>query len=437
VVGIKLSGGFAFVMDWGNNPQFLFSIGGYHPRYKKPARFPDIPRLTAQLKKGSILTLMVQYYQAITSNSFQIGFSAEAIIKKGKARAYGFFGFDALIYFDPFYFETEINISVSVSYRGRSFLGVNLHFLLSGPKPWRAQGYAKIKIWFFSLKIRFNISWGGEQKDLRTIVQPLTLMDQLVAQMSEPSSWSGQLPARSIQVESLRTLEETEQKGKVLMHPSGRLELRQRLIPLNRTIEKLGSKYVDLNPSYEIQSYQIGDKIFKDIGRNRMLKDPFSRGAFEELTDDEKISTKDFESLLSGLKISDSDAFDISSIITSTPNDFEEILLEEDESGTKTRTVLPTVENWQTDRNISSNNSTFRQERNENIFGAVDELPEVFSTVYQIVSKDTMLPPENRIGVYFETYSEAKEDLKIYFSDQMEELHIIESVSEEMEPALF
>jgi hypothetical protein len=121
LVEVALTGGFAFMLDWGNNPQFLLSVGGYHPRYKKPARFPEIPRVTALIKRGEKIRLSCQYYQAITSNSYQIGLAAELVVKKGKARAYGFLGFNALLQFDPFYFETDIRISVEVSYRdGRS-----------------------------------------------------------------------------------------------------------------------------------------------------------------------------------------------------------------------------------------------------------------------------------------------------------------------------
>ena len=43
LVKIPFSGGFAFMVDWGDDPQFLLSVGGYHPRYKKPDRFLQYP----------------------------------------------------------------------------------------------------------------------------------------------------------------------------------------------------------------------------------------------------------------------------------------------------------------------------------------------------------------------------------------------------------
>ena len=203
LVEITLTGGFAFMLDWGSNPQFLLSIGGYHPRYKKPAQFPDIPRITALIKKGDDIRLSCEYYQAITSNSFQFGLNAELVINKGHARVHGFLGFNALFQFDPFYFETDIRISVEVSYRGRSFFGIDLEFVLSGPEPWRAQGYAKIKVLFFSLKIKFNVSWGDEQKVVPAVIKTDDLLEKLKVQLQQSGNWSAILPDRIQQAESI------------------------------------------------------------------------------------------------------------------------------------------------------------------------------------------------------------------------------------------
>ncbi len=258
LVEVALTGGFAFMLDWGSNPQFLLSVGGYHPRYKKPARFPEVSRVTALIKRGDDIRLSCQYYQAITSNSYQIGISAELVVKKGHARAYGFLGFNALLQFDPFYFEADIRISVEVSYRGRSFFGIELEFLLSGPEPWRAKGYAKIKVLFFSLKIKFNYTWGHEQKVVPVVVKPDALLEKLKVQLKQSANWSAKLPAGFTASESLRSLEETEKQDQIFIHPSGFLELRQNLIPLNKTIEKLGNSYMKVGTSYRITNFKFG-----------------------------------------------------------------------------------------------------------------------------------------------------------------------------------
>jgi len=161
LVGIPLSGGFAFMLDWSDTPQFLMSLGGYHPRYNRPERFPTVQRLSAVIKRGDIFRLSCEYYQAITSNSYQVGLQADALLKKSGAKAVAHLGFNALFQFDPFYFESDLRLSAELSYKGRTFAGVDLNFILSGPRPWKAQGYAKVKVLWFSHKFRFNESWGG------------------------------------------------------------------------------------------------------------------------------------------------------------------------------------------------------------------------------------------------------------------------------------
>ena len=409
LVGIALTGGFAFMLDWGSAPQFLLSIGGYHPRYKKPERFPEIPRVTALIKKGEDIRLSCQYYQAITSNSYQIGFSAELVVKKGNARAYGFLGFNALLQFDPFYFETDIRISVEVSYRGRSFFGIDMEFMLSGPEPWRAQGYAKIKVLFFSLKVKFNISWGGEQKAAPVLINPDALLEKLKIQLGQSSAWSAKLPDRYGRAESLRSLEETEKQDQLFMHPSGYLELRQNLIPLNKTIEKLGTSHIETRTSYQISDYTFGQGEPVDSKKQKPVMDHFSRGQFEDLPDSEKLSTPDFDLMLAGIEVAPDQVYDISPDIQFTANDFEDILL--DDSGSIS---LENPFNWQGERemNLSAGRKPIDASRPEELFGVIQELPDQKGKAYKILSRETLEAPGELQEQYFISYSGARDYLQ-------------------------
>ena len=371
LVGISLTGGFAFMLDWGSNPQFLLSVGGYHPRYKKPDRFPEIPRVTALIKRGEDIRLSCQYYQAITSNSYQIGFSAELVVKKGNARAYGFLGFNALLQFDPFYFETDIRITVEISYRGRSFFGIDMEFTLSGPEPWRAQGYAKIKVLFFSLKVKFNISWGDEQKAVPVFIKPDALLEKLKLQLQESGNWSAKLPDRYSKAESMLSLQEAEKQDQLFMHPSGYLELRQNLVPLNKTIEKLGNSYVETKTSYQISDYTFGQGAPIDSKTQSPLLDYFSRGQFEDLPDDEKLSTPDFDLMSAGIQVASDQVYDISLDIQFTANDFEDFILGETETS-----KLASSSNWQGDRvmNLSGGRKPIDVTRPSELFGVLGRI---------------------------------------------------------------
>ena len=428
VVGITLTGGFAFVLDWGPQPKFLMSVGGYHPRYKKPERFPAIPRLTALIKRGSSFKLSCQYYQAITSNTFQIGFAADLLVKKGRAKATGHLSFNALLQFNPFYFETDIRISVDVSYRGRSFAGIDLYFLLSGPKPWRAKGYAKIKILFFSLKIRFNISWGGKQERTATKIQTVTLLGDLEKQLGEAANWSGRLPAGFTQIEALKSLNEEEKQDQIFVHPSGFLELRQSLLPLNKTIERVGNSEVPEKPDFQIVSYQIGDGDgpFTPFKQRHALREHFSRGQFENLSDDKKLSTADFDLMNAGLQLEADDSYDFAFEVEGTPNDFENVLLGIENVGERS---LGESETWQQylEFNLSGGRTTSHSNRPEDIFGMVEELPDYEEQQFVIISKNAIKVPDAVEEAYFKTYTEASDYLKNSTPEQRAKWQIVEA----------
>jgi len=433
LVEVALTGGFAFMLDWSSNPQFLLSIGGYHPRYKKPARFPVIPRVTALIKKGDDIRLSCQYYQAITSNSYQIGFSAELVVKKGHAVAHGFLGFNALLQFDPFYFETDIRISVDVKYRGRSFFGIEMEFLLSGPEPWRAKGYAKIKVLFFSLKVKFNISWGDPQKLAPVFIEPDVLLEKLTGQLQQSGSWSAKLQKGYSGSESLRSLDEAEKGDQILIHPSGYLELRQNLIPLNKTIEKIGNSHVAAKTSYRISDFAFGDGGPVESDTQKSLQDYFSRGQFEDLPDDEKLSTPDFDLMSAGIELSPSKSFDIpKDDIQFVSNDFEDIIVGGQNGNGRTKSA----NNWQGERvlNLGGRRNPVDVTRPEVLFGVIEDLPDAKEKTYKILSKEALESPTQLKGQYFSSYSGAKDYLQSHWTKEKQgEWQVLQAEANESE----
>jgi hypothetical protein len=284
-----------------------------------------------------------------------------------------------------------------------------MEFVLSGPEPWRAQGYAKIKILFFSLKIKFNISWGGEQKAVPVFIKPDELLEKLKIQLQESGNWSGKLPERYGRAESLRSIEEAEKQDQIIMHPSGYLELRQNLIPLNKTIEKLGNSHIENKTSYQISDYTFGKGEPVDSKKQKPLLDHFSRGQFEDLPDDEKLSTPDFDLMSAGIEVAPDQVYDIPPDIQFTANDFEDILLEETGS-----VSLENPFNWQGERemNLSGGRKPIDVTRPEELFGVMEELPDQKEKAYKILSKEALEAPGQLKEQYFTSYSGAKDYLQ-------------------------
>jgi len=417
IVGIALSGGFAFVLVWGDQPQFLMSIGGYHPRYKKPERFPEIPRLTALIKKGSTFSLTCQLYQAVTSNSFQLGLQADLQLKSSGVGVKGFLAFNAFLQFDPFLFETDIHIIVAVSYKGKNLAGIELYFLLNGPEPWNANGYAQISILFYTLKVKFNVTWGGQQEIVEALVKVLDLLTKLQDQLSDDRNWAGKLPANFNAAESLRSSDESESNGKILVHPIGHLELRQTVVPLNQTIEKLGNSYVEDKPVFRIKNYDLGDGE-KDVPKEKTLYEHFSRGQYKDLSDAEKISTPDFDLMAAGVSLGSDSEYDFSKELEFTASDFEDIIL----YGEETVTETGHAESRQQSSFAGGSGRSMKEEKPAQIFGVIEDLPDFEDRHYKIVSREDLQQKDE----VFMTYTAAEDHLKTELVDEKEKWQIVE-----------
>ena len=92
-----------------------------HARYQ-PIRGPygRIPRCLAratasfEVGSGAKIWLRQEMYFAFTSNTLQLGGRTEAGLKLGPVRAEGFFSYDVLVQFKPFYFVFDFSAGFSV-----------------------------------------------------------------------------------------------------------------------------------------------------------------------------------------------------------------------------------------------------------------------------------------------------------------------------------
>ncbi|HEY6565537.1 MAG TPA: DUF6603 domain-containing protein [Pirellulaceae bacterium] len=87
--GFDLSGDMALRLNWGDQPNFVLSIGGFHPQCRAPAGFPPLKRVTVALGQNGNPSITISGYIAVTSNTFQVGAKAEIIAYKGSYNVYG------------------------------------------------------------------------------------------------------------------------------------------------------------------------------------------------------------------------------------------------------------------------------------------------------------------------------------------------------------
>ena len=147
----RLTGGFALV-TWFNTGEFVISLGGYHPNFNVPDYYPVVPRLGFNWKPTSTLTVKGGVYFTLCSRAVMLGGRLDASFKKGKIKASFVAGMDALVQFDPFHYEFDIYINLSIKVgRLKAGIGADLH--IEGP---RMHGIAQLEVLFVKFKVKFG-----------------------------------------------------------------------------------------------------------------------------------------------------------------------------------------------------------------------------------------------------------------------------------------
>lgn len=302
-----LTGDAALRWSWGDNPYLAMSLGGFHPRFSPPLGFPSLRRLSLNISQSRSLQLFCWTYKALTSNSLQFGAGIELYAKDSGATVEGNVSFDALIYFNPFAFSIDMSGNLVARYRGHRLSGVYLSLNLSGPAPWHARGSATFEILAWDVSVEFNKTWGESDNQRLPAIDPWIGSDPdgimgLRTALDLTSSWGSQLPASTNMHEALREFDETQEADSLLVHPAGKLEIRQKILPLNINLDKLGNNPVrDDHNDFTVQSLNvlIGDAVV-DLQKVDLLEN-YSRGQYKNLTKTQRLTLPSFEKMQAGV----------------------------------------------------------------------------------------------------------------------------------------
>jgi hypothetical protein len=163
----KLSGGFAFyswLTDQRDNAgktlvsagDFVISLGGYSPYYKKPAHYPDVPRLSLTYRVNEDLFIKAQAYFALTPKMFMAGGRLDGVFETDWVRAQLVVEAHFLVNFEPFQYSLRANISIHGSVfllLGWASFNVGASIALWGPE---FGGFATIDLGVFDFTIYFG-----------------------------------------------------------------------------------------------------------------------------------------------------------------------------------------------------------------------------------------------------------------------------------------
>ncbi len=299
-----LSGDMAVRFNWGDEPNFLMTIGGFNPAYQPPPlALPNLQRLTLSLLSGNNPRLTMETYFAVTSNTVQFGARVDLYASKSKFNVTGFLAYDVLFQLDPFYFIADIGAMLALKVGNRNIASIHLALSLDGPTPWHAKGTAKLKIcWFFTLKVRFNKTFGNEAS---TRLDDVAVLPLLQAALSNKGNWEAALSSGGKALVSVKEVE--VDINALVVDPNGVLSISQKVVPLKITIQKFGSQLPSDAKRFAIEKVQVGEGIDAEFFDATPIQESFAPAQYFEKTDAQKLSSPSFERLESGVKLAQSE----------------------------------------------------------------------------------------------------------------------------------
>lgn len=323
VLFITLTGSFAFRASFGAKPSFLFSAGGFHPRFKDiPDDVPAMDRIGAGFSIG-IVGIKFEGYFAVTSATVQAGSELRVWADVGIASFEGGFGYDVIVYLEPrFYFEADMRVWVKLNILGFT-LGARIEGLLAGPGQWRAAGLATVDLGFFGEhSVDFDERWGSVPDTPRP-TEDVAL--ELRKAIEKPEHWSAQLPRSE---DSFVTLAKVDGATEILAHPRSPLTFRQKYIPLGVPLKRLGTK----RPLNANRFGQAALALPGGVGGfpASAVQDHFAAAQFFDVREDDRLQGPSFEPYDAGITVA-VDSFDCGEVVSDS-FDFEEVNLSSQDS---------------------------------------------------------------------------------------------------------
>ncbi|HWC01250.1 MAG TPA: DUF6603 domain-containing protein [Methylomirabilota bacterium] len=299
LLDLPLDGEMALRLRYGQNPDFVLTLGGFHPDFQPPALSlpPDLRRLQVTLHAGNP-HIWVDAYLAVTPNTVQFGASGHLRFKKWGVGISGDLGFDALFQFNPFRFEAGVYLVLSASWKGHDFASIEIDGTFSGPSPWRIQGSFKLKIcWFLKISVSIDESWGDSDE---TQLGQIEVMPALLEDLGAPASWE-RTPGRSRLLVTCRRIEPAA--ADLLLHPNDLVSVRQSTVPLGLRIDKFGEKRPQGASRFRIKLQGGGQAL-----EGAPLRAHFAPAQFFDRSQEDQLAAQPYELLEAGAGFEELDA---------------------------------------------------------------------------------------------------------------------------------
>ncbi len=320
IVFMTIEGQMGLLVAFGDDANFVISVGGFHPSFTPPPLpFPSPKRIAVSLVNTDVAKVRVEGYFAVTSNTVQFGAAAELFFGMDSVSVSGHIAFDALFQFSPFYFIITLSASFSLNAFGAGLFTVSVSGSLEGPTPWRARGTGSISLLFFDISADFDVTWGESDN---TTLPPIEVMPLLKAEYDKQENWKAQLPPSN---NLFVTLRKQPDDATLVLHPIGVLRITQRALPLGLTLDKVGNQ----KPS-DVNNLSVavtgGGLAKKDDAQEK-----FAPAQFQNFSDSDKLSRPAYALENAGLELTSAGADMASRRMVKRVVRYEQIILDNNE----------------------------------------------------------------------------------------------------------
>lgn len=293
VLFVPIDGEMGLLAAFGDDSNFVVSVGGFHPAFEPPPLpFPSPNRVALNLLDTPVARISAMGYFAVTTNTAQFGAHVSLFYGFSFAKLEGELGFDALFRFSPFSFVIAVSASIGFKVFGVGLFSIHLDFTLEGPTPYRAHGKGGIDLWLVSFSANFNITWGD---DAPVTLPPLEVMPLLARELAKAESWTASIPDRNRLLVSLRPHDPLTEGA--LLHPIGTLRVAQRAIPLDLVLDKVGN-------TAPTDGHRFALKVRGGaLVKRGDAEEKFAPAQFRNLEDADKLSQPAFQLEHAGLEL--------------------------------------------------------------------------------------------------------------------------------------
>jgi hypothetical protein len=297
ILQFTLTGDMALRLNWGDEPMFVLSIGGFHPKFTPPKGLRPLNRLALTLTSSDNPRVRFEAYLALTSNTIQMGARVDVHFVEGAFALDGGGSFDALIQWSPFTLDVALALWVKITSGGSALLAASVAVEVTGPRPWHLTGQASVQVLGVTATVGVDFTFGTVPA-ASEVIEMVDVAAEIWSQLSDPARWAATLPAAATSGVTLAGLPVASNTAPLVAHPLATVGCRQQIAPLSTPIERVGGRL----PVGGTRSYMASVSAPPGVAGGTVT-DMFAPGQYANLPDDARLAGPSFAAMPAGVSL--------------------------------------------------------------------------------------------------------------------------------------